>query len=150
MAYQAEIYSQTNGSKGLRVVSMWSYLYWRHQYDSPLLLSCILQLESIRTQLIFVMTLSLQVSMYILFFAEIVDTNITLCNLQMIKLEVGAYISTLLKSYSLLASEVNSAMVSTVRFYDRNELYGSPDVRNCRMLNFSGWVFFVISLISIS
>ena len=40
--------------------------------------------------------------------------------------------------YSLLASEVNRAMVSTVRFYDRNELYGSPDVRNCRMPNFLG------------
>ena len=39
---------------------------------------------------------------------------------------------------SLLASEVNPAMVSTVRFYDRNELYGSPDVRNCRMPNLIG------------
>ena len=41
---------------------------------------------------------------------------------------------------SLLASLynpiMNPAMVSTVRFYDRNELYGSPDVRNCRMPNF--------------
>ena len=48
--------------------------------------------------------------------------------------------------YSLLASLSNSimnpAMVSTVRFYDRNELYGSPDVRNCRMPNFLGWAFF--------
>ena len=47
---------------------------------------------------------------------------------------------------SLLASlynpKVNPAMVSTVRFYDRNELYGSPDVRNCRMPNFLGWAFF--------
>ena len=51
---------------------------------------------------------------------------------------------------SLLASEVNPAMVSTVRLYDRNELYGSPDVRNCRMPNFLGWAFFVISLISIN
>ena len=55
---------------------------------------------------------------------------------------------------SLLASLynpiVNPAMVSTVRFYDRNELYGSPDVRNCRMPNFLGWAFFVISLISIN
>ena len=44
--------------------------------------------------------------------------------------------------YSLLASLynpiVNPAMVSTVRFYDRNELYESPDVRNCRMPNFLG------------
>ena len=43
---------------------------------------------------------------------------------------------------SLLASLynpiVNPAMVSTVRFYDRNELYGSPDGRNCRMPNFLG------------
>ena len=31
------------------------------------------------------------------------------------------------KLSSLRASEVNPAMVSTVRFYDRNELYGSPD-----------------------
>ena len=55
---------------------------------------------------------------------------------------------------SLLASLynpiVNPAMVSTVRFYDRNELYGSPDVRNCRMPNLLGWAFFVISLISIN
>ena len=40
------------------------------------------------------------------------------------------------RRYSLLASEVNPAMVRTVRFYNRNELYGSPDVRNCRMPNF--------------
>ena len=56
--------------------------------------------------------------------------------------------------YSLLASQynpiVNPAMMSTVRFYDRNELYGSPDVRNCRMPNFLGWASFVISLISIN
>ena len=51
---------------------------------------------------------------------------------------------------SLLASEVNPAMVSTVRFYDRNELYGSPDVRNCRMPNFLGWAFVVITLININ
>ena len=48
-------------------------------------------------------------------------------------------------SISLLASLynpiVNLAMVSTVRFYDRNELYGSPDVRNYRMPNFLGWAF---------
>ena len=55
----------------------------------------------------------------------------------------------IISRYSLLASEVNPAMVSTVRFYDRNELYGSPDVRNCRMPKFLGWAFFVISLISI-
>ena len=55
-----------------------------------------------------------------------------------------------LTSYSLLASEVNPAMVSTARFYDRNDLYGSPNVRNCRMPNFLGWAFFVISLISIN
>ena len=54
------------------------------------------------------------------------------------------------QSYSLLASEVNPAMVSTVRFYDRNELYGSSDFKNCRMPNFIGWAFFVISLISIN
>ena len=58
------------------------------------------------------------------------------------------------KPCSLLASLynpiVNPAMVSTVRFYDRNELYGSPDVRNCRVTNFLGWAFFVISLISIN
>ena len=57
-------------------------------------------------------------------------------------------------SISLLASLynpiVNLAMVSTVRFYDRNELYGSPDVRNCRMPNFLGSAFFIISLISIN
>ena len=53
-------------------------------------------------------------------------------------------------SYSLLASEVNPAMVSTVRFYDRNQLYGSPDVRNYRMPNSISWAFFVISLISIN
>ena len=51
---------------------------------------------------------------------------------------------------SLLASEVNPTMVSTVRFYDRNELYGSPDVRNCRMPNYLGWEFFVISIIRIN
>ena len=51
---------------------------------------------------------------------------------------------------SLLASEVNPAMVSTVRFYDRNELYGSPDDRNCRMPNFLGWAFVVITLININ
>ena len=51
---------------------------------------------------------------------------------------------------SLYNPIVNPAMVSTVRFYDRNELYGSPDVRNCRMPNFLGWAFFVISLISIN
>ena len=43
---------------------------------------------------------------------------------------------------SLLASLynpiVNPAMVSTVRFYDRNELYGSRDVRNCQMPNVIG------------
>ena len=58
------------------------------------------------------------------------------------------------KPNNLLASLynhiVNPAMVSTVRFYDRNELYGSPDVRNCRMPNFLVWTFFVISLISIN
>ena len=58
------------------------------------------------------------------------------------------------KSTSLLASQynpiANPVMVSTVRFYDRNELYGSPDVRNCRMPNFLGWAFFVISLININ
>ena len=47
---------------------------------------------------------------------------------------------------SLLASLynpiVNPAMVSTVGFYDRNELYGSPDVRNCRMPNSLAWAFF--------
>ena len=57
-------------------------------------------------------------------------------------------------SISLLASLynpiVNLAMVSTVRFYDRNELYGSSDVRNCRLPNFLGSAFFVISLISIN
>ena len=44
------------------------------------------------------------------------------------------------RAYSciLLASEVNPAMVSTVRFYDRNELHGSPDVKNCWMPNFIG------------
>ena len=62
--------------------------------------------------------------------------------------------TSLKRGYSLLASLhnpiVNPAMVSTVRFYDRNELYGSPDVRNCRMPNFLGWAFFVISIISIN
>ena len=53
-------------------------------------------------------------------------------------------------STSLLASEVSPAMVSTVRFYGRNDLYGSSDVRNCRMPNFIGWAFFVISPISIN
>ena len=47
--------------------------------------------------------------------------------------------------FSLLASEVNPAMVSTVRFYDRNELYGSPDVRNWRMPNFLGWAFLLLA-----
>ena len=51
---------------------------------------------------------------------------------------------------SLYNSIVNRAMVSTVRFEDRNEFYGSQDVRNCRMPNFLGWAFFVISLISIN
>ena len=49
-------------------------------------------------------------------------------------------VSHLDKQVSLLASLynpiVNPEMVSTVRFYDRNELYGSPDGRNCRMPNF--------------
>ena len=54
------------------------------------------------------------------------------------------------RDISLLASEVNPAIVSTVRFYDKNELYESPDVRNCRMPNILGWAFFVISLISIN
>ena len=46
---------------------------------------------------------------------------------------------------SLLASEVNPAMVSRVRFCDRNELYGSPDVRNCRMPNVLGWAFLLLA-----
>ena len=50
----------------------------------------------------------------------------------------------------LLASEVNPAMVSTVRFYDRNELDGSPAAINCQMPNFLGWAFSYISLISIN
>ena len=37
---------------------------------------------------------------------------------------------------------MNPAMVSSLRFYDRNELYGSPDLRNCRMPNFTFWIFF--------
>ena len=48
------------------------------------------------------------------------------------------FISLTTVNSSLLASEVNPEMVSTVRFFDRNELYGSPDVRNCRMPNFLG------------
>ena len=46
---------------------------------------------------------------------------------------VGCHNSLLASLYNPI---VNPAMVSTVRFYDRNELYGSPDVRNCRMPNF--------------
>ena len=49
------------------------------------------------------------------------------------------------KQGSLLASEVNPAMVSTVRFYDRNGLYGSPDVRNWRMPNFISWAFLLLA-----
>ena len=53
--------------------------------------------------------------------------------------------ATMWRSNSLLASLynpiVNPAMVSTVKFYERNELYGSPDVRNCRMPDFIGWAF---------
>ena len=60
------------------------------------------------------------------------------------------YFSGCHKWYSLLAREVNPAMVSTLRFYDRNELYGSPDVRNCRMPNFICWAFVVIIPISIN
>ena len=40
--------------------------------------------------------------------------------------------------FSLLASEVNPAMASTVRLYERHGLYGSPNVRNCRMPNSLG------------
>ena len=40
-------------------------------------------------------------------------------------------------SHSQLAREVHPAMVNnTLRFYDRNELYGFPDGRNCWMPNF--------------
>ena len=50
---------------------------------------------------------------------------------------------------SLLASLynpiVNQAMVSTVRFYGRNELYGSPEVRNYRMPNFIGCAFMLLA-----
>ena len=57
----------------------------------------------------------------------------------------GCFVSeALAHAYSLLANKVNPALVSTVRFYDRNELYGSPDVRNCRMPNFLGWAFFLL------
>ena len=54
--------------------------------------------------------------------------------------------------YSLLASLcnpiVNPEMVITLRFYDKNEFYGSQDVRNYRMHNFYLLSIFVISLFS--
>ena len=49
--------------------------------------------------------------------------------------DVESMISLLASLYSPI---VNPAMVSTVRFYDRNELYGSQNVRNCRMPNCLG------------
>ena len=55
---------------------------------------------------------------------------------------------------SLLASLynpiVNPAMVSTVRFYDINELHRSPVVRNCQTSNYNYWTFFITNLISIN
>ena len=42
---------------------------------------------------------------------------------------------------SLLANEVIPVMVSTVRFHDRDALYGSPNVINCRIPKFSNWIF---------
>ena len=49
---------------------------------------------------------------------------------------------------SLLASLVNLEMLSTVRLYVGNAIYGSSGVRNCRMLICKCLAFFVIDLIS--
>ena len=47
--------------------------------------------------------------------------------------------------HGLLAGEVNLAMASTLRFYDRNVLYGFRDVRNCRMPNVICWAFLLLA-----
>ena len=43
---------------------------------------------------------------------------------------------------------VNLEMSSTVRFYDRNAIYGCSGLGNCRMLIFLSGAFFLIGLIS--
>ena len=45
---------------------------------------------------------------------------------------------------------MNLKMVNTLGFYDRNELYGSPVVRNCWMPNCNYWAIFIITLISVN
>ena len=45
---------------------------------------------------------------------------------------------------------LHAGTVSTLDFYDINDLHRSPGVRNCRMPNYNYWAFFIINLISIN
>ena len=45
---------------------------------------------------------------------------------------------------------MNMEMTSTQGSYYKNELYGSPVVRNCRMPNYDYWEFFIITLINLN
>ena len=45
---------------------------------------------------------------------------------------------------------MNMEMASTQGSYYKNELYGSPIIRNCRMRNYDYWAYFIITLISIN
>ena len=45
---------------------------------------------------------------------------------------------------------MNMEMASTEGSYYKNELYGAPVVKNCRMPNYDYWVFIIINLISIN